>query len=175
LIKGILDPLFTDGYKKSSFSEFSPGKWNILMQDTIKFRNSLEKSIDLKNGLTLELWDKSRSMVGDRWKITVIAQVDIPLEKAFLETNTSETANFDEMKKALGESVRFEKKMERFFIDEKEKDNITREILDSLVESLFPYLSHPQFCRRFIIMEFARAKQKKLLSKQQQQQKEKNG
>lgn len=144
------------------------------MQDTIKFRESLEKSIDLENGLTLELWDKSRSMVGDRWKIIVIAQVDIPVEKAFLETNTNVTANFDEMKKLLGESVRFEKKMERFFIDEKEKDKITREIMDSLIESLFPYLSHPQFCKRFIIMEFTRAKQKKLLSKQQQQH-EKNG
>ncbi len=145
------------------------------MQETIKFRESLEKSINLKNGLTLELWDKSRSMVGDRWKITVVAQTDIPVEKAFLEPNGSTQGNLDEMKMLLGESVRFEKKMERYFIDEKEKDEITQEIMDSLLESLFPYLSHPQFCKRFITIEFARAKQKKLLHKQQQEQKEKNG
>jgi len=145
------------------------------MQETIKFRESLEKSINLKNGLTLELWDKSRSMVGDRWKITVVAQTDIPVEKALLESNGSTQGNLDEMKMLLGESVRFEKKMERYFIDEKEKDEITKEIMDSLLESLFPYLSHPQFCKRFIAIEFARAKQKKLLYKQQQEQKEKNG
>jgi len=145
------------------------------MQETIKFRESLEKSIDLKNGLTLELWDKSRSMVGDRWKITVIAQIDVPVEKAFLEPNGNQQENLDDMKMLLGESVRFEKKMERFFIDEKEKDEVTQEIMDSLLESLFPYLSLPQFCKRFIAIEFARAKQKKLLYKQQQEQKEKNG
>ncbi len=145
------------------------------MQETIKFRESLEKSINLKNGLTLELWDKSRSMVGDRWKITVVAQTDIPVEKALLESNGSTQGNLDEMKMLLGESVRFEKKMERYFIDEKEKDEITKEIMDSLLESLFPYLSHPRFCKRFIAIEFARAKQKKLFYKQQQEQKEKNG
>lgn len=145
------------------------------MQETIKFRESLEKSINLKNGLTLELWDKSRSMVGDRWKITVVAQTDIPVEKALLISNGSTQGNLDEMKMLLGESVRFEKKMERYFIDEKEKDEITKEIMDSLLESLFPYLSHPQFCKRFIAIEFARAKQKKLFYKQQQEQKEKNG
>jgi len=145
------------------------------MQETIKFRESLEKSIDLKNGLTLELWDKSRSMVGDRWKITVIAQIDVPVEKAFLEPNGNQQENLDDMKMLLGESVRFEKKMERFFIDEKEKDEVTQEIMDSLLESLLPYLSHPWFCKRFIAIEFARAKQKKLLYKQQQEQKEKNG
>jgi hypothetical protein len=144
------------------------------MQETIKFRESLEKSIDLKNGLTLELWDKSRSMVGDRWKITIIAQIDVPVEKAFLEPNGNQQENLDDMKMLLGESVRFEKKMERFFIDEKEKDEITQEIMDSLLESLLPYLSHPLFCKRFIAIEFARAKQKKLLYKQQQEQKEKN-
>jgi hypothetical protein len=35
-----------------------------------------------------------------------------------------------------------------------------------LLETLFPYLSHPQFCKRFIIREFAKAKQKTVLSKQ---------
>jgi hypothetical protein len=145
------------------------------MQETIKYRESLEKSIDLKDGLTLELWDKSRSMVGDRWKITIIAQIDVPVEKAFLGPNGNKQENLDDMKMLLGESVRFEKKMERFFIDEKEKDKVTQEIMDSLLESLLPYLSHPLFCKRFIAIEFARAKQKKLLYKQQQEQKEKNG
>ena len=145
------------------------------MQETIKFRESLEKSIDLKNGLTLELWDKSRSMVGDRWKITVIAQVDVPVEKAFLELNIDPPVSVDEMKNLIGESVRFEKKMERFFIDEKEKDEVIQKIMDSLLESLLPYLSHPLFCKRFIAIEFARAKQKKSLYKQLQEQKEKNG
>jgi hypothetical protein len=130
------------------------------MVETIKFRNSLEKSIDLKNGLTLELWDKSRIVAGDRWKIIVIAQVDIPVEKTFLGLNTNAPADFDEMKMLLGESVRFEKKMERFFIDEKEMDLIIQGFIDSLVNSLFPYLSHPQFCKRFVLREFANAKQK---------------
>lgn len=137
------------------------------MVETIKIRNTLEKSIDLKNGLTLELWDKSRIVAGDRWKIIVIAQVNIPVEKTLFGLNANPPADFDEMKQLLGESVRFEKKMERFFIDEKEKDRVTQEIMDSLLESLFPYLSHPQFCKRFFLREFTKAKQKMVLHQQQ--------
>ncbi len=136
------------------------------MNETIIFKENLEKSIDLKNGLTLELWNKSRVMAGDRWKITVIAQVDVPVEKAFSESNPKTQVTLDEIKTLLGESVRFEKKMERFFIDEKEKDDIIKGLINSLVESLFPYLSHPAFCKQFIIKEFAKAKQNKLLYQQ---------
>jgi hypothetical protein len=136
-----------------------------MMQETIKLYERLEKSIELKNGLILELWVKSKAMAGDRWKIGVIAQSDVPVIKV-LEPNGNAPVNMDEIKELLGESVRFEKKMERFFIDEKEKDKITQEMMNSLLETIFPYLSHPQFCKRFIIMEFARAKQEKVLSKQ---------
>jgi hypothetical protein len=136
------------------------------MHETLKVWESLEKSIDLKNGLTLEVWVKSKAMAGDRWKIGVIAQIDIPVEKAFSELNGNIPVSFEEIKKLFGKSVHFEKKMERFFIDEKEKDKITQEIMDSLVESLFPYLSHPQFCKRFVRMEFARAKKEALLQEQ---------
>jgi hypothetical protein len=131
------------------------------MQETEK----LEKSIELKNGLILELWVKSKPMAGDRWKIGIIAQSDVPVEQV-LEPNSNASVNIDELKGLLGESVRFEKKIERFFVDEKAKDKIIQEMINSLVETLFPYLSHPQFCKRFIIREFAKAKQEKVLSKQ---------
>jgi hypothetical protein len=135
------------------------------MQETKKIFENLEKSIELKNGLILELWVKAHAMAGDRWKISVIAQSDVPVKNA-LEPNGNAPVNIDEIKELLGDSVRFEKKMERFFIDEKEKDKITQEIMNSLLETIFPYLSHPQFCKRFIIREFAEAKQEKVLSKQ---------
>jgi hypothetical protein len=133
------------------------------MNEAIKSEESLEKSIELENGLTLELWVKSRIVAGDRWKISVVAQVEIPVEKALLEPDGKASLNSDEIEELLGKSVRFEKKMERFFIDEKEKDNITQEIMNSLLESLFPYLSHPQFSKRFIRREFVRAKQQIVL------------
>ena len=137
------------------------------MHENIIPRENLEKSIPLKNGLTLELWDKSRVMAGDRWKITVTAQVDVPVEKALEEPISNIQVNFDEIKTLMGESVRFEKKMERFFIDEKEKDETIQNLVDSLLESLLPYVSHPKFISRFVISEFTRAKQKALLCKNQ--------
>ena len=137
------------------------------MHENIIPRENLEKSIPLKNGLTLELWDKSRVMAGDRWKITVTAQVDVPVEKALEEPISNIQVIFDEIKTLMGESVRFEKKMERFFIDEKEKDETIQNLVDSLLESLLPYVSHPKFISRFVISEFTRAKQKALLCKNQ--------
>ena len=53
------------------------------MEHLARTENSLEKSVAMKNGLTLEIWNKSKVIAGDRWKIVVVAQVKTPVEKAF--------------------------------------------------------------------------------------------
>lgn len=135
------------------------------MQQEIKITEQLLKSLDLKNGLTLQLWARSKVMAGNRWKISITAQADIPVEKAFQEINAVAPVPVDEIKKLLGEYIRFEKKMERFFIDENEKDHIIRAVADSLIESILPYLNHPRFCKNFVVREFMKAQQAESLRK----------
>ncbi len=130
----------------------------------------LLKTVNLKNGLVLELWDKSRVIAGDRWKIELQARIEIDLEKHISEIKSGLPADFDEVERLLGKSIFFEKTMERFFVDEGQKDPITEDLTNSLIKSLSPYLAHPRFFQRFVLKEYNNARQKESYTKIRQRQ-----
>lgn len=133
------------------------------MQKKKNITEKILKSVILENGLTLQFCDKSRIMVGDRWRIVIVAFLEISVKTAFIGETNDLSISLDEIEELLGESIYFEKKIERSFVDENEKDNTIKDIMESLFATLLPYLNHPQFCRQFIIKEFLKARHKKLL------------
>ncbi len=136
------------------------------MQQLAQAEEILEKSVEMENGLKLEIWNKSKVIAGDRWRISVVAQVDVPVEKAFSDGKVELPASIDEAREILGDSVLFEKKIERFFIDEKEKEELKKTMVESLFESVFPYLSREKFATRYISKEYVRLKQRRAFFKQ---------
>jgi hypothetical protein len=81
---------------------------------------SLLRKIDLKSGLELEIYDVSRKLAGDRWYVGFIARVEIPI--TFLEGHADlPEVDIEKMKDVLGETVRFEQKRDRHYIDEKKR------------------------------------------------------
>lgn len=136
------------------------------MEHIARTEENLEKSVEMENGLTLEIWNKSKVIAGDRWKIAVIAHVNIPVEKAFSNGKEELPVSIDQIREVLGDSVYFEKRIERFFIDETQKDELKNMLAESLFESVFPYLSREKFARRFILKEYARLKQRKSFFRQ---------
>ena len=90
---------------------------------------SLVKKIDLKSGLELEIYDVSRKLAGDRWYVGFIARVEIPI--TFLADHVdSPEVDMEKMKAVLGETVRFEQKRDRHYIDEKVKDTLLESLID---------------------------------------------
>ncbi len=136
------------------------------MEQLARTEEGLEKSVVMENGLKLEIWNKSKVIAGDRWKIAVVAQVEVPVEKAFSEGREELPASLEEAREILGDSVLFEKKVERFFIDEKNKDEFKKAMVESLFESVFPYLSREKFPRSYLIREYVQLKQRKAFFKQ---------
>ena len=90
-------------------------------QHLARTENSLEKSVEMENGLTLEIWNKSKVIAGDRWKVSVVARVEVPLAKAFEKIGEAFPDSLVQVRDLIGDSAVFEKKMERFFIDEKKR------------------------------------------------------
>lgn len=107
----------------------------------------------LPNGLTLELWDLSRPMAGDRWQVVVEVRVDIPLTLGNLPSEHRHKV--DDIMAALGSRVRFVKQEVRNFIAEKEIAALVRQIEAELLASIRGYLSHPEFAPRFIRKAYA--------------------
>ena len=115
---------------------------------------TLIKSVDLKNGLKLELYDISRKLAGDRWYVGMIARIDIPLTDSLLTNQQLSSYSGEEIRNALGETVRFQQKRDRHYIDEKNKDELLNDIMDSFLKSTISYLSHPNFPDKYVLKEF---------------------
>jgi len=111
---------------------------------------SLLKKIELESGLELQIFDVSRRLAGDRWYVGFAAQVEIPM--AFL-ANRADSAEIDieKMKAALGETVRFEQKRERHYIDEKEKDSVLESLMRNFLDSTLQYLSAKDFAKKYAL------------------------
>ena len=69
---------------------------------------TLIKTIELSNGLKLLFFDISRKLAGDRWYVGLIARIDIPLIDSLLTNQHLSHYSVEEIRNALGESVRFQ-------------------------------------------------------------------
>jgi hypothetical protein len=114
----------------------------------------LIKNIDLENGLELKLYDASRKLAGDRWLVSLIARIEISTSDSLLKEDVSPSLNVDEVRKVLGEKLLFEQKREKIFIDEREKDEVLKEIQDFFLSCSLSYFSHSDFPKKYVLKEF---------------------
>jgi len=122
----------------------------------------LIKTIELENKLTLNLYDESVKMIGDRWIVTLAARIKIAVDKALTQENLLSLPSEDEIKKMLGKEVVFEQKSNRIFIDKEAKANVIQEMSDTFIENTLPYLSHADFPQRFLAKKIKEEKDKQL-------------
>jgi len=93
-------------------------------------------------------------LAGDRWLVSLIARMEIPTNELLLKKDGSPLLNIDEVRKALGEKLLFEQKREKIFIDEKEKDEVLKEIQDFFLSSSLSYFSHSDFPQKYVLKKF---------------------
>lgn len=117
-------------------------------------KEKLVKTLDLENGLQLNLYDASRKLVGDRWLVSLIVRMEISVTEVLERNGLPSTGNMDELKNVLGESVLFEQKRQRIFVDTTEKENVFKEMCDIFLGSSFDYLSKKAFPKQFILKTY---------------------
>ena len=117
---------------------------------------------ELKNNLTLNLYDESIKMIGDRWLLTLVARMTIPVADDLIQEDHLDLMDKNEIKKTLGESVVFEQKSNRIFVDQSDKKNIFQEMYDIFLENTLPYLSHRDFPKRFLLKKIKEEVKKRL-------------
>jgi len=122
------------------------------------------KAMKLKNNLELKIYDNSKKMAGDRWLVSLIARIKVPVDATFKLLSDPDIGN-EEITELLGSEVLFEKKRERFFIDEKNKESVFNELCDNFVGSTINYLSLPDFPKKFVITKLKEKKKKASLEK----------
>jgi len=123
-----------------------------LIRFFMKFK--LIKTIDLENGMQLNIFDSSRKLAGDRWMVTMIARIEIPVSEVLIQDGQQSKESVNEIKKVLGEKVLFEQKRERIFVDETDKETIFEEVYDIFLNSTLTYLSNEEFPKRYVLKKY---------------------
>jgi hypothetical protein len=108
----------------------------------------------LNNGLTLEFWDYSRPLAGDRCYVLLEVRIAIPIEPDTLPPELR--GQVDQVKEALGEEIIFSQKVERNFIAALEVPTILQDRQDRFLAMAPRYFGHPDFAPRFIRGTFAK-------------------
>jgi hypothetical protein len=114
----------------------------------------LIKTLDLKNGLQLKIYDASRNLVGDRWLVSLIARMEIPVTKVLQRSDPLPKKNLNDINDVLGESVMFEQKREKNFVDISEIESVFKGMCDIFLGSSLDYLSRETFPKRYILKKY---------------------
>ncbi|MBW2598462.1 MAG: hypothetical protein JRC55_07840 [Deltaproteobacteria bacterium] len=127
-------------------------------------KEKLIKTMELKNGMTLNFYDASRPLSGDRWLISLIVRMEIPVVEALINDEGKSMDGVDEIKKVLGEKVLFEQKRDRIFVEESEKQTVFEEVYNSFIDSVLGYfsfidsvlgyLSNKAFPKRYMLKKY---------------------
>jgi len=152
---------FTGGYRNGSqqiyhysLNQTRSGSLDCFARAEMVVAKKMFKAIMLDNGLELRLYDISRKVAGDRWRVGVVARIDMPVDDSQYFVNDKSLADFKSFKESFGEKVRFEQKRERNFIDAKHKDEVLQSLIDSFLQSALAYLSHPDFPQKYVLRQF---------------------
>ncbi|MBU1180973.1 MAG: hypothetical protein KKF00_02170, partial [Proteobacteria bacterium] len=65
------------------------------------------RAMELKNNLKLKIYDNSKKMAGDRWLVSLIARIKVPVDATSKLLSDSDIGN-EEITELLGSEVLFE-------------------------------------------------------------------
>ena len=106
----------------------------------------------LDNGLSLEFWDHSRPVAGDRRYVLLETRVVIPVRADTLPPDLK--AQAPQVLGALGEEITFSQKEERNFIAASEAPGLLKDMQDRILALAPGYFGHAEFATRFIRRKF---------------------
>ena len=115
------------------------------------------EKIKLDNGLTLELYDRSRHVAGDRWQVSFVAHLEVGLKREDFEGRHTPDVPFEDIRKAVGDKAHYHHEKVRNFIAETEKDEVFRGLKERFLDANLVYLSSSDFPLKLILRQYRRA------------------
>ncbi len=112
------------------------------------------ETVCLDNRCKLEIYDSSIKMTADRWKISLVARLTVPVDDSVFQDGPDMPATPDEIRQVLGPETVFEMKKERIFVDDAEKAMVFDELLQVFKKDTLSYLALPVFPGKYIIKRY---------------------
>ncbi len=107
-------------------------------------------TITLDSNLCITLLDQTRHYFGGYYHVKVLAYCDIPLMQSYF----SNDIEFSDAVKVMGESVRFERVLEKMAVPESGIKSVRSQLTQTFHETTGAYLAVPDFAARFVRSEY---------------------
>lgn len=107
----------------------------------------------LPNGLTLELWDRSRPVASDRWYVVLETRIAVPVGPDTLPPELIQLQK--QVVEALGAEIIFSRTEERNFIAAGELAALLQDMQDRTLQLAPGYFGHRDFAAKFIRKAYA--------------------
>jgi hypothetical protein len=102
--------------------------------------NLIEK-INLANGLTLQIFDSSRTIAADTVKVEILFQTKILLKESYFNT----TEDYVQVKNVMGDELSYEHKLERSFVPSANEDSVRDDLINTFKSNSLDYLAAVNF------------------------------
>ena len=115
---------------------------------------TLIEKVTLPNGLTLELWDNSRLMAGDRWLVALMARVEVPVLPEYFSTLDHGEQAYRDLVDAHGDPLVFTQEKTRHFVDGNETKETITGLCQRFKDNLIGYLGNPKFAPQYVLKKY---------------------
>lgn len=115
-------------------------------------------TIELNSALCITLSDETRHYFGGYYHVKVLAYCDVPLEQIYFDGE----AEFIDARNRMGESVRFERILEKMAVPEPDIAAVLGQLVDAFNDTALGYLSGPDFAGRLVRNEYGKCMKKSI-------------
>lgn len=116
----------------------------------------------LENGLTLEIYDRSKPVAGDRWQVSFVARIEVAVKPEYFEGEDAPDVPFEAIRAAVGEKATYHYEKTRNFIAKTEKDEVLKGMKETFFDTNLGYLSSPDFPHKLILRKYQQAQMSSL-------------
>lgn len=121
---------------------------------SINMKEKLINVYKLDNNQDLEIYDLSRKISEDGWVVIALVRMPLEITGALFNDAAPPAVSIEELQKVLGGRATFEVKMERNFIQDKNKDKEFNDLLGSFLKTNRAYLSKKTFPAKYVLKEY---------------------
>lgn len=114
----------------------------------------LIEKVTLPNGLILELWDNSRLTAGDRWLVSLMAKVEVPVLPEYFSTLDHGELAYRDLVDAHGDPLVFTQEKVRHFVDGSETKETITGLCQRFKDNLIGYLGNPKFAPQYVLKKY---------------------
>ena len=107
----------------------------------------LIEEIKLANGLKLKIFDLSRRVAADTFKVEISFQTKVDLKESYF----ADSQDYAQVKNIMGDELTYERKMVRSFVYEKDQDSVREDLINTFKKNSLNYLASVNFPQKLAL------------------------